>query len=82
MSMTTREVREELEQIRDDGAYRFASGAEELAGQLAKALLAVLGIHKRVPGDRDTRDSCHGCELDWPCPTAQAIEREMGVDRG
>ena len=30
-----------------------------------------------IPGDKDCTH-CMGCEYDYPCPTIQAIEKELG----
>ena len=59
------------------------------AGDLIKALRAVVGLHRpshQIPQVKQT-EGCVACGYDivhstweenWPCPTIQAIEREIG----
>jgi len=63
----------------------YATTYEDLAGNVPmspKALLAVVELHKPVEGDLTDSPICDACsisdyEADYPCPTIQAIEKEL-----
>ena len=46
------------------------------------ALRAVMELHRPIKAHerhRAMEGSCAGCDIgDWPCPTIQAIEKELG----
>ena len=44
-----------------------------------KALSAVVELHKPIThrGYEDEGLFCNNCEFDYPCPTIQAIEKEL-----
>jgi hypothetical protein len=46
-----------------------------------KALRAVVELHKPIihKGYENQGLFCANCEFDYPCPTIQAIERELSV---
>jgi len=41
------------------------------------ALRAVVELHKPVEIDRELNYNCQECEWGYPCPTIQAIEKEL-----
>ena len=47
------------------------------AGDLIKALRAVVELHQKYE-DENLSLYCQACEYTWPCPTIQAIEKELG----
>ena len=62
-------------------------GPQNSAVRILKALRAVVGLHKNhgeswsVSGElRPTSNTCEECgiEFPYPCPTIQAIEKELG----
>jgi hypothetical protein len=42
------------------------------------ALRAVVELHKSFEIDREGNYNCQECEWAYPCPTIQAIEKELG----
>ena len=42
------------------------------------ALRAVVELHKPVEIDRELNYNCQECEWGYPCPTIQAIEKDVG----
>jgi hypothetical protein len=42
-----------------------------------QALRAVVELHKPVEIDRELNYNCQECEWGYPCPTIQAIEKEL-----
>ena len=76
--MTHDELLVEIDiQLRHLPSY-FNAGDKTIAGM--KALRAVVELHKRTPLD-EQGDVCLNCCTDcltfYPCPTIQAIEREL-----
>lgn len=76
--MTHEELIEVLEYTAQDGM------ADE---PVLKALRAVVELHQRIwtfpPGSNNSTPICLQCregdfEADYPCPTIQAIEKELG----
>ena len=74
-----------LLKIDDEMEYNLNQGGVETG--LAKALCAVVELHK--PNERATTQSnftgewvplihCHDCHSAYPCPTIQAIKKELG----
>ena len=49
-----------------------ADSCEKEIGEFANALRAVVELHKRVKPNR-----CQVCWTAYPCPTIQAIEKEL-----
>ena len=45
--------------------------------QLTTALRAVVELHKPFEIDREGNYNCQECEWEYPCPTIQAIEKEL-----
>ena len=43
------------------------------------ALLAVLDLHRETVGLDDALRYCYDCEEGWPCATARAINKTLGV---
>jgi len=41
------------------------------------AIRAVVELHKPVEIDRELNYNCQECEWGYPCPTIQAIEKEL-----
>lgn len=41
------------------------------------AIRAVVELHKPFEIDRELNYNCQECEWGYPCPTIQAIEREL-----
>ena len=54
--------------------YSFKDSAEPV-----KALRAVVKLHNPIihKGYKDQGFFCDNCEYDYPCPTIQAIEKEL-----
>ena len=48
---------------------------EDYAAPLAERLLAVVELHNPANGFKDTW--CGDCDNPYPCPTIQAIEKEL-----
>jgi hypothetical protein len=42
-----------------------------------KALLAVVKLHNPIRTPDGCGDQCSECKTDYPCPTIQAIEKEL-----
>jgi hypothetical protein len=42
-----------------------------------KALRTVVELHKPFEIDREGNYNCQECEWEYPCPTIQAIEKEL-----
>jgi hypothetical protein len=57
------------------------SGIPDFEGnwKASQALRAVVELHKSVLllQEIETEIVCEGCDFDYPCPTIQAIEREL-----
>jgi hypothetical protein len=55
-------------------SFTCCSGAHEIA------LRAVVELHKPIIHKKykDQGFFCDNCEYDYPCPTIQAIEKELG----
>jgi hypothetical protein len=41
------------------------------------ALRAVVGLHRPEAQEHDEYEKCWNCNLIYPCPTIQAIEKEL-----
>ena len=55
---------------------RVVPGDED-AGAMIAALRAVVELHKPYAGKHGTACTAGGCDNWWPCPTIQAIEKEV-----
>lgn len=57
----------------------LAKIAFDSAHHLREALRAVVELHKPIihKGYKDQGFFCDNCEYDYPCPTIQAIEKEL-----
>ena len=49
-----------------------------VVGITVAALRVVVELHKPFEIDREGNYNCQECEWDFPCPTIQAIEKELG----
>ena len=73
--MTHDELLVEIDiQLRHLPSY-FNAGDKTIAGM--KALRAVVELHTRIL-DPVGRPECLSCRRHYPCPTIQAIEKELG----
>ena len=46
--------------------------------ELATALMAVVELHYEHIGGAEKAVYCYQCSVHYPCPTIQAIEKELG----
>jgi hypothetical protein len=53
--------------------YSFKDSAEPV-----KALRAVVELHYEHIGGAEKSVYCYNCQMTYPCPTIQAIEKELG----
>jgi hypothetical protein len=49
----------------------------EESQKFADALRAVVELHKPIRTPDGCGDQCSECKTDYPCPTIQAIEKEL-----
>lgn len=59
----------------------FIAHARTDVPALVAALEAVLALHSRV-FDMNNTPTCRECADDYPCPTVEAVNKALGVDRG
>lgn len=60
--------------ITDETGESLRSTASFYAPRLLAAVEAVLALHVR---DHQRVPLCEGCDYRWPCPTREAISREL-----
>jgi len=59
-------------------ALAYTPHTDPNGDKMHKALRAIVELHKPFEIDREGNCNCQECEWDYPCPTIQAIEKELG----
>jgi hypothetical protein len=71
---------DELVAVLNDYDIGLSNGMvhKDLVFATAKALRAIVELHKPFEIDREGNYNCQECEWQYPCQTIQAIEKELG----
>jgi hypothetical protein len=77
--MTHDELLAKIDKIEEDACwYQQSDGRCDDMHDVIRAFRAVVELHRPEEQDHKQYKKCWNCNLVYPCPTVQSIEKELG----